>query len=205
MSRSAYLFWVGVLIAVGGCKSSANKGAKEEVPMHDRPFAEDPLVEESGLLAGGPASAGADVALVGARPDLQLATENPPAACECLAVHLGKANDPQFFWQSGAPRIGSDQLVVAVTSAGVPCPAAAEDSLGASYWGFRQEGADVVVVVEQSRDGRPMTTGAIIPRPGPGGAVYIAPQNARIPYGRPLTRGERYCRVSEPSPVGATP
>jgi len=205
VNRAAILCLVGASIGVGGCKSSVHKGTEEEVPLHERPLAEDLAADESGLLAGGPASAGADDPLVGARPDLQLADESPSADCECLAVHLGKANDPEFFWQSGPPRTRSDQVVIAVSSAGVPCPAAEEGSLGATYWGFRQEGADVVVVVEQARDGRPMTTGAVIPRPGPGGAVYVAPQNARIPYGRPLTRGERYCRVSDPSPAGETP
>jgi len=173
--------------------------------MHERPISEDSAAEQSGLLTGGPDTVGADTPLVGARPDLQLAAEAPPAACACLAVTVGKANDPEFFWQAGPPRTTSDQLVVAVSSAGVPCPDAPEGSLGATYWGYRQEGADVVVVVEQARNGRPMTTGAIIPRPGPGGAVYVAPQNARIPYGRPLTPGERYCRVSAPTPAGSTP
>ncbi len=173
--------------------------------MHERPIGEDPVMESSGLLSGGPEAQSADAPLVGARPALQLAAETPPAVCACLAVTVGKPNDPQFFWQAGPPRTTPDQLVVAVSSAGVPCPDAPEGSLGATYWGYRQEGADVVVVVEQARDGRPMTTGAIIPRPGPGGAVYVAPQNARIPYGRPLTPGERYCRVSAPTPASSTP
>jgi hypothetical protein len=194
---------LGALLTVVGCKSSISTGSDAQLPEYERPIDDNPAEVESGLLAGGPDAAGADAALVGARPDLQLASESPSPACECLAVAVGGASDPAFFWQAGPPKTSSDQLVVAVTAQGLDCPQAPEGSLGATYWGYRQEGPNVIVVVEPAREGRPMTTGAIIPRPGPGGAVYVAPQSSRSPYGRPLQSGERYCRVSSATPGGA--
>ncbi|MBN2194285.1 MAG: hypothetical protein JW751_15820 [Polyangiaceae bacterium] len=190
------VFCVGAeLLILGGCRASVSAESKNNRPEYERPIDEDPVDDDSGLSGGDVDPTGTEFSLVGARPDLGLAAESPAPSCECLAVSVGNANDPEFFWQGSPPRLAPGQLVIAVSSIGVPCPAAAADSLGASYWGHRREGENVVVVVEQARDGRPMTAGAIIPQPGPGGAVYVAPVSARIPYGRSLVKGEKYCRV----------
>lgn len=185
------------LLAATGCKGSVTAEAKTEkdVAEYDRPMGAAAPTADTGF--GSPmAGVGNEEALIGARHDLQLAAEAPQATCKCLAVALGSATDPAFFWQSGPPRTTpAEQLVVALTSEGIACPEAKPDSLGASYWGYKVEGENVILVVEEARFGRPVTSGAIIPRPGPSGQVYVKPLTAAVPYGRPLSEGDRYCRV----------
>ena len=57
------------------------------------------------------------------------------------------------------------------------CPGAPKGSQGGSYWGYRVNGKDVVVLLESWKpDGRktppPRTIAAIIPKPPAGGQVY---------------------------------
>jgi len=157
---------------------------------------EPPPPTEVDLSAQEPSGEYADDTLVGARHDLQLTEQSTTPTCNCLAVAVGEASDPRFSWASGPPRTTTGQWVVALRSDGVSCAEAAPDSLGASYWGYKREGENIVVVVEEARFGRPITSGAIIPRPGPSGQVLIQPLNARVPYGRALSSGDRYCRVA---------
>lgn len=125
-------------------------------------------------------SHGAGPALLGARHDLLLA-EDAPTPCKCLAVLLGGPETPKMVWTGRQPVIDSrTQLVIALGSDGVEC---AEDGPGASYRGYEQKEGNVVVYVEGVVDGRPVTHGAIIPRPASGGKVIIEP-GASVPYGR---------------------
>lgn len=194
---------LGVVLGAAGCKASVNVETDVALPEYDQPIDAEAEAERREFDTSRHEPAGGEPALNGARPDLLLAGEGLAATCECLAVAVGVPSDPAFFWQGGIPAIGAGQLVVAVSSEGIPCPAAPADAVGATYWGHRQEGADVIVVVEPAGGGRPMTTGAIIPRPGPGGAVYVAPQSASGPYGRPLQMGQKYCRVTAPDGASA--
>ena len=41
--------------------------------------------------------------------------------------------------------------------------------------------------------GRPLATGAVIPRPAPGGAIYVKGRSAKIPYARAV--GGARCKV----------
>lgn len=137
-------------------------------------------------------------ALLGARHDLRLADVRRPPPCQCLAVAVGPAEDPAFFWEAGVPEIQPGrQIVVALSSEGIDCPGAAADSLGASYWGYEQRGAEVIVVVEQVQFGRPVTYGAIVPKPTTG-KVLIRPRTKGSPYGRPLSGDSNLCAVSVP-------
>jgi hypothetical protein len=141
-------------------------------------------------------------ALLGARHDLRLAQGKKTATCACLAVGLGSPGDAQFSWDTAAPSIDPmNQLVVAVSSDGVDCPAAKPGSMGASYWGYKVSGDDVVVVVENAHLGRPITSGAIIPKPLGSGQVYIQPRDKSVPYGRPIVTGDKLCRVGNPGPT----
>ena len=144
-----------------------------------------------------------EYALLGARHDLSYAGSNR-AICQCLAVTLSdRVDDPAFQWELGAPRLEpSTQWVIAFSSNGVSCDATPPGTLGASYQGYGIEGNDVVVYVEALGEGRPMTNGAIIPRPQSGGFVYIEPAGAI--YGKPLEGKGKRCKLPAPAGAAAT-
>ena len=68
--------------------------------------------------------------------------------------------------------------------------------MGASYQGYVTDGNDVVIYVEALGEGRPMTSGAIIPRPKPSGSVYVESTNAI--YGKPLDGKSQRCKLPPP-------
>lgn len=191
--------------ALLGCKASASASLKTSGDI-DTISDEAPLDESVTAAPASPATA--EIALLGARHDVRY-TGPATATCRCLAVALGHASDPGIAWRSQAPELDpTTQLVIALSSEGLACPDAPKDSFGASYWGYRVAGNDVVVVVESARDGRPVTSGAIIPKPAAGGRVLIEPLQGRGPYGQPLTAGERRCALGNPGPprpAGAPP
>ncbi len=125
-----------------------------------------------------------ETALLGARHDLQMAKGQSPD-CHCLAVVVGTPNSEGLSWRQAPPEIDrTTQLVVGLSSKGVSCPVTAK---AASYMGYQVRGTDVVVLVEAAAVGRPLTQGAIIPRPKPGGSVIIE-GSGEVPYGKPLER-----------------
>ncbi|XXX75267.1 hypothetical protein WMF30_47230 [Sorangium sp. So ce134] len=133
---------------------------------------------------------------VGVRHDLALA----PAAsrterCSCLAVEVGEARAPKFQWAAGAPETAADTLAVALSARGVPCPGgpADEERRRPSISAVDQEGNDVIIEVEELPPGRPLATGAVIPRPAPGGAIYVKGRSANAPYAR--AAGGARCKV----------
>lgn len=138
-----------------------------------------------------------DRVLLGARHDLKLES-GKPAACQCLAVALGGVEEAGMAWSGGAPHIDeTTQLSIALSSEGQTCQGEPKQSLGASYWGYRISGDNVVVLVEASRDGRPLTSGAIIPKPVGQGQVFVAPTSKKLPYGQPL-EGSGLCKIGNP-------
>jgi len=139
--------------------------------------------------------------LLGARHDLKLQPGKGNASCECLSIALGGTHSDGMAWSATAPEIDdSSQLSIAFSSASQACKGEPKNSLGASYWGYRLRGNDVVVVVEAAGGGRPMTSGAIIPKPVGAGQVYVAPASKRLPYGRPL-QGQGLCKIGNPGQV----
>jgi hypothetical protein len=139
--------------------------------------------------------------LLGARHDLKLSAGKATASCQCLNVVLGSSETPGLTWSSTPPRIDDDtQLSIALSSEGVECKDEPKGSLGASYWGYRISGNDVIVLVEAARGGRPLTSGAIIPRPVGAGRVFVSPASKKLPYGRPLD-GNAACKIGNPGPV----
>jgi len=138
-----------------------------------------------------------EVALLGARHDLQLVPERATNKCQCLAVAVGDATLPAFRWKAGPPNVDpATQLVIAQTSEGQNCEEP-KGSLGASYWGYRIKGNDVFVFVESAVSGRPLTAGGIIPKPFADGQVYIAPASKKTPYGRGVD-GKGECKLGNP-------
>jgi hypothetical protein len=144
-------------------------------------------------------------ALLGVRQDL---TFKGPGnvSCKCLSVAVGAPGNAAFQWAGKPPRVSSDsQLVIGLGSAGVECPEAGEGTAGASYWGYEMSGNDVVVVVESAGSGRPVASGAVIPRPQGNGQVYVRPVDKATPYGRPTAGGAGRCQVSHLAALSPSP
>lgn len=171
---------------------NTGKDSEEKVRDFDRPL--DPAAAGKAEPAAD-AAAAPEYALLGARHDLNYAGSKTPA-CQCLAVALSdKAEDPAFQWELGAPHLEpSTQLVIAFTSNGVSCDSPPAGTLGASYQGYAIDGNDVVVSVEALGEGRPPTSGAIIPRPQGTGSVLIEPAGAV--YGKPLDGKSKRCKLT---------
>ena len=187
---------VSVGASLSACKASVSADVHAEGDMDDVQDFDGPMTESGDSNDTFLDQQGADRAMLGARHDLALAGEIPDANCMCLAAAVGYPTNSAFFWQAVVPTIdASSQLVVALSSDGVSCTQQQGDSLGASYWGYRRQGDDIVVIVENARAGRPLTTGAIIPRPMGAGSVYIAPLDKTVPYGRSLDGSGGKCRV----------
>ncbi|MDX2053861.1 MAG: hypothetical protein SFV15_15780 [Polyangiaceae bacterium] len=138
-------------------------------------------------------------ALIGARHDLKLAEGGKRTACACVSAALGQAADPAFQWSG--ERANTDpnvQLTLALSGEAVACKGEPAGSLGPSYWGFRWEGADLVVLLESATVGKPVTSGAVLPRPKAGGQVYLAPVDPNLPYGKALNGGGDRCLLGNP-------
>jgi hypothetical protein len=195
---------VGLALTVSvGCQASA--GAQAEVKSTGQVNAEANLAMSESTRPpqpGGSSSEPNDVAaqptqesLLGARAGLRLGM--PAAAtCQCLSVVVANPTDTRFTWEGPVPRTNPEtQLVVGLSSEGLPCPAAAKDALGASYHGYEVVGTDVVVEVETARLGRPIAQGAIIPKPPSGARVFIRPVDTKSPYGRSADGKSTSCVV----------
>ena len=151
------------------------------------------------------ATIGPSRVLLGARHDLRLQAGKATASCECLSVALGGAHSNGMAWTAVPPPIDeSTQLSVALSSEGQACKGEPKNSLGASYWGYRISGNDVVILVESAQGGRPLTSGAVIPRPVGPGQVYVAPASKKLPYGRPLS-GNGLCKIGNPGLIRTAP
>jgi hypothetical protein len=146
-----------------------------------------------------------DRVLLGARHDLRLDAGKGGASCQCLSVALGGVKEAGMTWSSSPPLIDeSTQLSIALSSEGQACPGEPKQSLGASYWGYRISGDNVIVLVEAARDGRPLTSGAIIPKPVGQGQVFVVPASKSLPYGRAL-EGNGQCKIGNPGRARTTP
>ena len=189
------------LAAASACKASVKAEAKTSLGVDEPPadFDEpsDSAPAEQPTRVADPGAAAP--ALLGARPDLTLVAGKQTTTCHCLAIASGAPNAPAFSWEADVPTIDpATEVVIAFSSAGTGCTEDPKGSLGASYWGYLTSESDVSVVVESARSGRPVTTGAIIPRPGPGGHVYVRPVDASVPYARTEKDASTGCVVTIP-------
>jgi len=147
-----------------------------------------------------------EVTLLGARHDMSLVIEHANAACACIKVAIGSAPSAAFQWQGPVPSLNSDtQLALALSSESMACNNEPKGSSGASYWGYRISGNDVIVFVEGARAGRPRTGAAIIPKPVGEGQVYLAPAKSKMPYGRSLDGKSERCKVGNVPTKRTTP
>lgn len=218
MARSVIVKRVALsfLLVLGsvGCKASVNAEAKASTDANGASAEGDASFESSSEQAEEPAASAADLdkpvstpapdsesqlvdtgepALLGARRDLTY--QGPKdATCSCLAVKLGEPSDPAFAWEKGAPTIDSSrQIVVGLTSEGVACDA--ERGLGASYKGYVVSQNDVVIMVERAHEGRPVQSGAIIPRPQGDGQVFVVAAEAGSPFGGAPGNPKERCHI----------
>lgn len=139
----------------------------------------------------------------GVRHDLSMSASAPRTpACGCLAVEVGMPGKQAFQWDGEVPQIGADAIVVAVSARGVDCPAEPDESKRrASISAVDRDGEDVLVEIEDLPEGRPLALGAIVPRPGPGGSLYIVPRDGKVRW---VSQGAaRKCRVKAPTYASA--
>jgi len=181
-------------VACGGSHQAGDANWTPEPPQENRPLRDTESLGQPPAALSEPD--GGSRAPLGVRHDLMIAPSTAHSAkCTCLAVEAGAANDPKFQWQNGAPDVG-DAMVVAVSAHGVQCPGgeADETKRRASISAVDREGPDVLVEIEEVPEGRPIASGAIIPRPGAGGSLYVRPKNGKVPYARPAA-GSARCKV----------
>jgi hypothetical protein len=197
---------IALLLALPGCKGSVKAEAKasssgsSDVDF-DASKKRDEAWESEALPASNsktPASTAkqespsspANATLLGARHDLN-PSGNPAPACQCLVVVAGEPTRAGLAWSGPAPQIDpKTQLVVALTSDQVACSVAAPQ---ASYMGYEQRDDSVVILVEGAVAGRPLTRGAIVPRPMGGGKLLIE-SATNLPYGK-APSGQGPCAV----------
>lgn len=142
-----------------------------------------------------PSGSSGQEAMLGARAGLHLKSSTEPV-CRCLRVAVGSPTDAAFLWDGPMTLTNPEtQLVIALSSEGVPCPNAPTDSLGASYRGYELMGNDVMVEVETGRLGRPIAQGAVLPKPPPGGRVMVRATDRTSPYGQSLDGSSLSCNV----------
>jgi hypothetical protein len=209
VKAGARVFAAGALILGGNaaCGGSLNadanaKGANasasaEAEALADSGSGSDLKRTTSGVSLAADAP-GSSRVLLGARHDLKLNSSSASISCQCLSVALGGAHAGAMRWSAVPPQLDdATQLTIALSSEGVGCNGEPKDSLGASYWGYRIAGNDVVVLVESARGGHPLTSGAVIPRPVGSGQVFVAPASKKLPYGRALD-GAGQCKIGNP-------
>jgi hypothetical protein len=179
-------------IACGGAQRADDGDWTPEVQQKSRRLRETESLNAPQTLdpnEKGPA------AVIGVRHDLMLSGVPHEARCACLSVEIGRAGDPAFFWAGGPPEIGPDSLAFAVGARGIACPGGDPDDRRRrpSISAVDHDGDDIIVEVEDLPQGRPLASGAIIPRPGSKGSIYVRPHRGNNVYGK--SPGLARCRV----------
>ncbi len=186
------------LFAFTGCRASVSVDAKAQASARAQGEEEDESESDATPRETLAEPSSAEVAMLGARHDLSLKGTGA-TRCACLGVTVGQPSDPAFQWAGAPPATDpTEQQVLALTTTGIPCAQAPAGSLGASYWGYERQGEDVIVTVETASLGRPITLGAIIPKPQGKGATWMRARGPS-PYGRGTGAGG-LCRLTAPAP-----
>ena len=154
--------------------------------------APQPAPRVASAVASAPSSRGS-VPFLGVVHDLSLSSSAPrSAACRCLALAFGPPSDAKFTWQAGPPAGDQDAIAIAIAVDGVAC-ASGPPQARASISAVEHEGTDIVLVVENVGQGRPIMRGALTPSPGPNGAIVVRTRN-NAPY--PAASGPGPCRIA---------
>jgi hypothetical protein len=184
-----FLLLSALLPACSGEQKSADPNWSSEPVEKQRA-----LRETEALNQAPTATPAMQTALLGVRHDLMLADGAHTARCNCLAVEVGPAADARFFWTGGAPDTGDNALAVAIGARGVPCVGGdPEEKRRPSISAVDQVNDDVILEIEDLPDGRPLASGAIIPRPGAKGGVFVRPRDTKVIYAKGAVGGR--CKV----------
>lgn len=194
--RLAFMFFVAMLAAPLGCGGAQHSSPSESGWSDDlgdpstQPLDgyENPERQSYGPtpITAAPATPPTELRV---RHDLMMAKNAPHEAnCSCLSIVVAQApTDARLMWIDAPPKLEGDVAVVAMSNTGITCPGLAADATERpSISGVERDGPDVVIVVENLPPGRPIASGAVIPKPGPGGSVYVKPRGPKVLYGRPL-------------------
>jgi hypothetical protein len=202
------------VIAMGVCtchaqvKAKANVNTAEaqveddrkwEVPEPPSPTQESarapapkPAAKVAPSLAPAPTTA-VNAQFIGVVHDLSLSSGVPrTAVCRCLAVAYGPPSDGKFTWQGGTPTGDRDTIAIAIAADGVACPSG-RPPVRVSISAVEHEGTDIVVIVEDVGEGRPIMHGAVAASPGPNGAIVLRTRHD-APY--PAASGAGPCRIA---------
>jgi hypothetical protein len=195
------------LVALGeGCTAHAKASAEvnTSVEANDRKY-EVPEQESPAPMGTRPPPAPAPLAgapplvdrtfFLGVSHDLSLAPGPRPAACRCLAVGYGSPTDPKFAWQEGPPKVEPGTMAVAIAADGVPCSSPGYSPLRASISAVERSGDDIVLVVENVRNGAPTVHGALVASPS-GKSTLVVRARRGAPYGAPASGGPGPCRLA---------
>lgn len=133
---------------------------------------------------------------------LTLTPVQRPATCRCVTAVVGSARDPNFDWHGEVPDVGVDAMVVAIGTEGIQCD---QPGRGPSIAAIDRVNNDVVIVLEEFKESRPIALGAIIPNPGPEGGIYLRSRGNAV-YGRPEGTGYGYrqnlCKIGQGTSTG---
>jgi hypothetical protein len=182
-------------LACGGSKRlGADAAWSEEHEQQTRPLRE---TEALSMFGAQPEQAREqEQAMVGVRPDLTIAKSvERTEQCSCLAVEVGMPGSAKFTWQNGPPSILPDALAIAISAKGLACSGGPpEDQRRPSISAVDRSNGDVFVEIEELPPGRPLASGAIIPKPDANGSIYVRPKGSKVPYGRDAS-GQHRCKV----------
>jgi len=168
-----------VLSCKASVKADVNTSANVESEAEEDPF------ESAAMAEPAPPPVVKHTEFFGVARRLTLAPAKRAPTCQCVAVMVGTGDEPAFQWHGEKPDVGLDAMVIAISSEGIECE---HRGRGPSIAAIDRQGNDVVVVLEEFQNTRPMAMGAIIPNPGPDGTVYVRARG-RTPYGRPIGEG----------------
>ena len=178
-------------LGCGGAQSPAESGWSEELgdpavePLEGSENAER-RTDAPAPITAAPTTQPTEMRV---RHDLMMAKDTPRAAnCSCLSIVVAEGpTDSRLMWVDAPPKLEADVAVVAMSDKGITCPGLpAEGNERPSISGVEKDGPNVVIIVENLPAGRPVASGAVIPKPGPGGSVFVKPKGPKVLYGRPL-------------------
>lgn len=194
--RDAYIFFIATIALSVGCGGSQQSSAAESGWSDDladpsvQPLdgSENPERRSDSLspITAAPMTPPTEKRV---RHDVMMAKNAPHEAnCSCLSIAVAQApTDARLMWIDAPPKLEADVAVVVMSDKGIACPGLPENATERpSISGVERDGPDVVIVVENLPQGRPIASGAVIPKPGPGGFVYVKPKGPKVLYGRPL-------------------
>jgi hypothetical protein len=180
------------LLPVVGCKASvsvnAEAGGKKET-FDERPPPPPPSSDLAAPVV--------KTAFIGVSHALSLTPEAATKpSCRCMAAVIGPPTDGAFIWRGTPPTVGDDALVLGISNDGTPCDLAAQGR-GPSIQGVEQEGNNIIVTIEEARNGVPQARGAVFPRPPQGDSYLIFRSSRRqLPYDDALPgAGSQVCRI----------